>query len=73
MIGILAFVESELLYLACCADYQFQVYAIATPDPFCQYGGSLLVRLKPCDLEVTVRNMYLSLENSSVDVHETDF
>lgn len=27
----------------------------------------------PFDLDVTVRNMYLSLENSSVDGHETDF
>jgi protein Mpv17 len=44
MIGILACTEGELLSLACCADHQFQVYAIATPNPFCQYGRSVLVR-----------------------------
>jgi hypothetical protein len=53
MIGILAFTKGELLYLACCADHQFQVYAIATPNPFCQYGRSLLVRFLS-RLEVTV-------------------
>ena len=45
MTGLLAFFENELLYLACCADYQFQFCAAATPNPVCEHGGSLLVCL----------------------------
>jgi hypothetical protein len=47
-IGIFSCIKSELLYLASRANCQFQIYAIAVTDSFCEYCGSVLVCLVHC-------------------------